>query len=62
MLLAGFNTAADVDREMLEWNHGQYEGLRTAEIHAEPPAWQLVRSRDALVAARTHGLMPRAVW
>jgi len=50
MLLAGFNTAADVDREMLEWNHGQYEGLRTAEIHAEPPAWQLFR--DAVFRLR----------
>ena len=48
--LASFNTAADVDRDMLEWNYGQYEGLRTAEIHAEPLAWQLFR--DAVFRLR----------
>ena len=32
---------------------------RSCEVQAD---LALVRSRDALVAARTHGLMPRAVW
>jgi probable phosphoglycerate mutase len=32
-----------VDRDLLEWNYGQYEGRRTAEIHAERPDWQLFR-------------------
>ena len=41
--LAGFGTAADVDRDLLEWNYGQYEGRRTAEIRAERPDWQLFR-------------------
>ena len=41
--LAGFGTAADIDRDLLEWNYGQYEGRRTAEIHAERPDWQLFR-------------------
>jgi broad specificity phosphatase PhoE len=35
------STSHDVDRDLLEWNYGQYEGLRTAKIHAEPRAWQL---------------------
>src|SRR5246127_485071 len=41
--LAGFGTAAQVDRDLLEWNYGHYEGRRTAEIHAERPDWQLFR-------------------
>ena len=28
---------------MLEWNYGEYEGLRTAEIHAKRPGWELFR-------------------
>jgi broad specificity phosphatase PhoE len=41
--LAGFGAVAEVDRDLLEWNYGQYEGRRTAEIHAERPDWQLFR-------------------
>jgi broad specificity phosphatase PhoE len=41
--LAGFGGAAEVDRDLLEWNYGQYEGRLTAEIHAERPDWQLFR-------------------
>lgn len=41
--LAGFGTVAEVDRDLLEWNYGAYEGRRTAEIHAERPDWQLFR-------------------
>jgi broad specificity phosphatase PhoE len=41
--LAGFGAAAEVDRDLLEWNYGKYEGLRTAEILAERPDWQLFR-------------------
>src|ERR687896_536946 len=41
--LAGFGAIAEVDRDLLEWNYGQYEGRRTAEIHAERPDWELFR-------------------
>lgn len=41
--LAGFAARAEVDRDLLEWNYGDYEGLRTAEIHAKRPDWQLFR-------------------
>src|SRR5215471_1129939 len=41
--LAGFGSAAEVDSNLVEWNYGQYEGRRTAEIHAERPDWQLFR-------------------
>ena len=41
--LAGFGSVAEVDRDLLEWNYGDYEGRRTAEIHVERPDWQLFR-------------------
>ena len=41
--LAGFGAVAQVDRDLVEWNYGDYEGLRTAEIHAKRPDWQLFR-------------------
>jgi probable phosphoglycerate mutase len=41
--LAGFGAAAAVDRDLLEWNYGDYEGRRTSEILAERPQWQLFR-------------------
>ena len=41
--LAGFKAVAEVDHELLEWNYGDYEGRRSAEIHAVRPDWQLFR-------------------
>jgi broad specificity phosphatase PhoE len=41
--LAGFREAVEVDRDLLEWNYGDYEGRRTSEIHAERPDWELFR-------------------
>ena len=41
--LAGFGAVAQTDAELVEWNYGQYEGLRTVEIHALRPGWQLFR-------------------
>ena len=41
--LAGFAAAAEVDRDLIEWNYGDYEGLRTAEIREKRPEWQLFR-------------------
>ena len=41
--LAGFGAGAEVDGDLLEWNYGEYEGRRTAEILAERPDWQLFR-------------------
>ena len=41
--LAGFGAAAEVDRDLVEWNYGKYEGLRTVEIRAQRPDWHLFR-------------------
>ena len=41
--LAGFGTSAEIDPDLVEWDYGQYEGRRTAEIHVERPDWQLFR-------------------
>jgi broad specificity phosphatase PhoE len=41
--LAGFGSVAEVDNELVEWNYGEYEGLRSAEIRAKRPDWQLFR-------------------
>jgi probable phosphoglycerate mutase len=41
--LAGFGSAAVVDPDLVEWNYGEYEGLRTAEIRKQRPDWHLFR-------------------
>jgi len=41
--LAGFGAVAEIAPDLVEWDYGQYEGRRTAEIHAERPDWQLFR-------------------
>ena len=41
--LAGFKKVAEVDHDLLEWDYGQYEGRRSAEIRAERPDWDLFR-------------------
>ena len=41
--LAGFGATAEVDRDLVEWNYGEYEGQTSDAIHAERPDWQLFR-------------------
>jgi len=41
--LAGFAQVAETDRDLVEWNYGQYEGRRTVDILRERPDWQLFR-------------------
>ena len=41
--LAGFGAVAEVDPDLVEWDYGQYEGLRTAEIRVKRPGWLLFR-------------------
>jgi probable phosphoglycerate mutase len=63
--LAGFGDVAEVDRDLIEWNYGDYEGLRTAQIHAKRPDWQLFRDgcpngeSPEHVGARADGVITR---
>jgi broad specificity phosphatase PhoE len=41
--LAGFAGRAALDRELVEWNYGDYEGHTLAQIRAERPGWELFR-------------------
>jgi broad specificity phosphatase PhoE len=41
--LAGFGAVAEVDPELVEWDYGAYEGLKTADIVKQKPGWQIFR-------------------
>ena len=36
--LAGFGAVAEIDPDLVEWNYGDYEGRRSAEIQGSAPA------------------------
>jgi probable phosphoglycerate mutase len=65
--LAGFAAAAAVDRDLLEWDYGELEGLTTPEILARRPGWELFRDgcpggeSPADVAARADRFVARAL-
>ena len=39
--LAGLGNRARVDRDLVEWNYGEYEGLTSAEVRGRSPGWLL---------------------
>lgn len=41
--LAGFGAIAETDRDLVEWDYGEYEGRLSADILAERPDWRLFR-------------------
>lgn len=41
--LAALEPAADLDPDLAEWDYGDYEGQRSADIHKERPDWNLFR-------------------
>lgn len=57
---AGFGAVAEVDDDLVEWDYGQYEGRRGADIRPERPDWHLFRDGcpggqlPAQVAERAH--------
>jgi broad specificity phosphatase PhoE len=67
--LAGFGTAAEVDRNLVEWDYGRFEGKVTSDIQKERPGWELFRDgcpdgespedvalRAERFVARVHGI------
>jgi broad specificity phosphatase PhoE len=41
--LAGFGSRGKVEPDLAEWNYGDYEGLRSTEIHQKRPDWNIFR-------------------
>ena len=41
--LAGFGSLAEIDPDLVEWDYGEYEGRRSADILKERPDWLLFR-------------------
>jgi len=40
---AGLGEVAQIDRELVEWNYGRYEGLTSEQIRAQAPGWLIFR-------------------
>jgi len=64
--LAGFGAVAEIDEDLVEWNYGDYEGRRSADVHRERPEWELFRDgcpggeSPAEAAARADRVVSRA--
>jgi len=41
--LAGLGDRAEIERDLMEWNYGDYEGLTPKQIHAKAPGWMIFR-------------------
>jgi broad specificity phosphatase PhoE len=41
--LAGFGSLAAIDPDLVEWDYGEYEGLRSIDILKQRPDWNLFR-------------------
>src|SRR5678816_2241613 len=41
--LAGFGAVAEIDRDLVEWNYGDYEGRRSVDVHRQHPDWEIFR-------------------
>ena len=63
--LAGFGAHAEIDRDLMEWNYGEYEGLTPKQIDAQAPGWMIFTDgcpggeSPAQVSARADRLVAR---
>ncbi len=63
--LAGLGAGMAIEPDLAEWDYGEYEGLRSAEILARRPGWNLFRDgcpggeAPAQVSARADHLIAR---
>jgi probable phosphoglycerate mutase len=63
--LAGFGAVMAADADLVEWDYGDCEGLRTAEIRRADPDWDLFRDgcpggeTPAQIAARADRVIAR---
>ena len=39
--LSGFGASIEIDNNLMEWDYGDFEGRRTADIRLEHPKWRL---------------------
>jgi broad specificity phosphatase PhoE len=39
--LAGLGDRAEIDRDLIEWNYGEYEGLTPKQVQTKAPGWML---------------------
>ena len=39
--LAGLGESAKIERDLMEWNYGEYEGLTSQQIHTTRPGWMV---------------------
>lgn len=53
--LAGLDPAPDIEPDLMEWDYGDYEGQRSADIHQARPDWNVYRN------GCPHGEMPADV-
>lgn len=63
--LAGFGAIAEIEPDLVEWDYGEYEGLKSAEIRVRKPDWNLFRDgcpggeSPAAIAARADRVVER---
>ena len=63
--LAGLAAAAEVEPDLAEWDYGDYEGMRSSEIHLTRPDWNVFHDgcpngeTPNAVAARADRLIER---